>query len=554
MRQTHSFAIACAIMLAAAAIFIQPVIAQPIDRAEYAPSSGMFNVKAAAPVQAPLIGGILVVNDPTDADIRDDFFSLREAIRVSSGAFIGPFTIQERGQMPGCTFDTSGQINGGCGIGYDTIQFAPSLAEIILTSNLPQILLQGVRINGAVSAGNIIINGNGVVSDGFRVKASQVTLTNLTIINITSVGRAILLENGAFWGLQIYNNYLGVLPGSTSCGSGSGITSRPVWTIVILGGSGVSNPGFGTAYIDNNVIGCALADGIQSQDAPYVYIGANTSGGSAGNWIGVNRTGANIGNNGSGISLCCSSSTIGNQIIGNHIGYNGFDGIRAFNITYGTVNNNDIFNNSDAGIHLISSSAFTFVDNTTHGNGGSGIWLDRFDNVSLPTRDNLIFRGAYYQNGEAGISEDSNAGNNTWSQISTYDNAGLGIDKDDNGVPGATGGIVITSIVQSSGVVTVNGQYNGAVLLDSKYHVELYRLAPDLSGYGEGRTYLGAYDVTWNLQSDTTWHIRDPRGQAGCYTALLTVQDLFSANSTSYEFAANFGQCRFDVFLPAVLK
>ena len=69
-----------------------------------------------------------------------------------------------------------------------------------------------------------------------------------------------------------------------------------------------------------------------------------------------------------------------------------------------------------------------------------------------------------------------------------------------------------------------------------------------------GRTYLGAYDVQWNLQGDTTWHIRDPRGQAGCYTALLTVQDLFGTNGTSYEFAANYGQCRFDVFLPAVLK
>jgi hypothetical protein len=60
--------------------------------------------------------------------------------------------------------------------------------------------------------------------------------------------------------------------------------------------------------------------------------------------------------------------------------------------------------------------------------------------------------------------------------------------------------------------------------------------------------------VKWNLQGDTTWHIRDPRGQAGCYTALLTVQDLFGTNSTSYEFAVNFGQWCFDVFLPAVLK
>jgi hypothetical protein len=113
---------------------------------------------------------------------------------------------------------------------------------------------------------------------------------------------------------------------------------------------------------------------------------------------------------------------------------------------------------------------------------------------------------------------------------------------------------VIASIVQSGGVVTVSGQYNGEVLLATTYHVELYSLAPDPTGFGEGRTYLGAYDVKWNLQGDTTWHIRDPRGQAGCYTALLTVQDLFGTNSTSYEFAVNYGQWCFDVFLPAVLN
>ena len=37
---------------------------------------------------------------------------------------------------------------------------------------------------------------------------------------------------------------------------------------------------------------------------------------------------------------------------------------------------------------------------------------------------------------------------------------------------------MITSIVQSGGVVTVSGQYNDQVLLGTTYHVDLYRLAP----------------------------------------------------------------------------
>jgi len=555
MRQNHSLAIAGAIMLVAAAIIIQPVIAQPIDRTGYAlTSGGTFTVKAAAPVQPRPAGGSLVVNDPSTRDVRDNFLSLYEAINVANGILIGPFTVPERSQMTGCTFNAGGMITGGCGAGGDTILFAPSLTEILLNDNLPQIAKEGVTINGAVSAGNIIINANAVVQHGFQVNANQVTLTNLTVINPGPFGNAIRLENGPWMGLQIYNNYLGVLPGSKSCGPADGITARPYYAVLLLSGSGMADYGYGTAYIDNNVIGCAVNDGIGVVDAPYVYIGQNLTGGSVGNWIGVSRVGANIGNNGIGISLCCSTIATGNQYLGNHIAYNKLAGIHMQNVSGAAVNNNVIFNNTGVGIYLLRASFVTLVNNTSHGNGSSGIWLDQTDPLPLVTHDNHIVGGAYYQNGAAGISESSDADANTWSQISTYDNAGLGIDKDDNGVPGATGGIVITSIVQSGGVVTVNGQYNGNVLLDSKYHVELYRLAPDPTGYGEGRTYLGAYDVQWNIQGDTTWHIRDPRGQAGCYTALLTVQDLFGTSSTSYEFAANYGQCRFDVFLPAVLK
>lgn len=59
--------------------------------------------------------------------------------------------------MTGCTFNAGGMITGGCGAGGDTILFAPSLTEIVLNDNLPQIAKDGVTINGAVSTGTSLL-------------------------------------------------------------------------------------------------------------------------------------------------------------------------------------------------------------------------------------------------------------------------------------------------------------------------------------------------------------------------------------------------------------
>ena len=507
--------------------------------------------RAAASIRPLVAGGSLVVNDDSGSTGYDNFLSLFEAMGVVNGTYLGPFTAPERSQMTGCTFNASGLITGGCGAGGDTIRFAPSLTQIVLTSNLPMIIKDGVTINGAVSAGNIIINANAVVNYGFRVNANQVTLTNLTVINTSGVGNAIRLENNLWMGLQIYNNYLGVLPGSTSCSIADGITSRPYYTILILGGTGMAGTGLGTAYIDNNVIGCSQNDGIANQEAPYVYIGRNIAGGSAGNWIGVSRGGANIGNNGRGISVCCTSVTTGGQMHGNHIAHNALEGIHFNGVPGATVSNNDIFNNSGAGIRLLNTSNVTLTDNTSHGNGSSGIWLDQSGPPApLLTHDNHILGGAYYQNGGSGISESIYADTNTWSQISTYGNMGLGIDKKDNGTPDLPA-LTLESITPAAQGVLVNGTLTGSILIGNTYHVELYRIAADPGGSGEGRYYIGSTDVTWNFVGNYHWSIPNPGG-VGCYTATLTDSSL--VNGTSSEFSANLGTRCNQVHLPFILR
>lgn len=505
--------------------------------------------RPAASLRASVAGGVFVVNDATDADTRDSALSLREAMNVAAGA-TGPFTPQERSQLGGCAFNAIGEITGGCGAGGDTITFSPPLTQIILSSNLPQIIKDGVTINGAVSAGTIIINANAAVNFGFRVNANQVTLTNLTIVNTSGTGNPIRLENNLWMGLQIYNSYIGVLPESTSCDGASGITSRPYVAVLLLGGSGMAGAGLGTAYIDNNVIGCAVNDGISNQEAPYVYVGRNVAGGSAGNWIGVSRRGSNIGNNGKGIAVCCGSTTTGFQAQGNHIAFNRLHGVEVQGPLDGALTDNDVFANGGAGIRLIDSRAIMLTNNLAHENGSSGIWLHQTSSTPGQTRDNKIVGGAYFRNGAAGISEHANADANTWSQISTYANLGLGIDKQDNGTPDLPQ-LTLNSITSVAQGAQVSGTVTSVILIGNIYRVELYRIDPDPSGKGEGRSYVGSADVAWNFAGNFGWTILDPSGP-GCYTATLTESSLISGVSS--EFSPNLGTRCAAAHLPFVLR
>jgi hypothetical protein len=503
--------------------------------------------------QAIVTSGTLQVNTASDIVTSDNFLSLREAMRVVMGTLTGPFTLAERTQMSGCTFSSGGILTGGCGTGGDTINFAPGLVEILLTSRLPIIDRNGTTINGAVSAGNMIINANAVVDYGFEVSADDVIIENLTIINISGFGAAIGLTNGLFKGLQIYNNYLGVLPTSTLC-TDPAITVKPYVDLLISFGGGFPGTGAGTAYIDNNVIGCSKNSAITLNSAPYVYIGQTISGQMTGNWLGVSHAGANLGNGGFGISVCCSAVVTGTQILGNRIGYNTSGGILLGYIVNTIINNNDIFHNTGAGIDIYDTSTTTMNNNLSHDNDSSGILLEQANPSPLVTTQNVITGGAFYHNGAAGISEGNGAGNNTWSQISTFANAGLGIDTLDNGTPDPPA-LTLTGTTPTSPGVLVHGTLDvPLVFLFYTYHIELYLVSPDPSGYGEGIQYIGSTDVVWNLANDYTWSIPNPLG-AGCYTATLTVRPDFTPSDTySSEFSANLGTKCFLEFIPSVIK
>lgn len=497
-------------------------------------------------------GGTFTVNSSADpGTLGDSYLTLNEAMSVANGSLTGPFSLAERTQLAGCTFNGSGIITSGCGAGNDTIQFAPSLTAVNLNGRPPAINKSGVTINGAVTSGSVVIDAQNISDWGFNIAADNVTIENITVVNIASFGAAVALANGSWKGLEVSNTHLGALPTSTSC-SGPGLTVGPYLAIVLYGGSGSGALGDGTAYITDSVIACSRNDGIALANSPYVYIGVTKSGSPGGNWIGTDAGGDNLGNSGPGISVCCLANSRGNQIVNNDIGQNGAEGVyvnATDDSSANVISANNIHDNSKgAGIHagiLISDSGQNVLNNNLiHNNPNAGIWF-----TGSHSSANALSGGTIHDNGGAGIVEGESAWNNEWTQMGVYNNGGLGIDKFDNGTPDPPP-LSIDSVSKSGSVVTVHGNYSGTVYLVTNYQVDLYRLAADPSGYGEGRSWVGATSFTWNYLNDYHWSIDDPSGSPGCYTAVVTTTDI-SGTFNSSEFSSDF-YCRAE--LPLILR
>jgi hypothetical protein len=103
--------------------------------------------------------------------------------------------------------------------------------------------------------------------------------------------------------------------------------------------------------------------------------------------------------------------------------------------------------------------------------------------------------------------------------------------------------VLFDSIKRLTGVV--QGHADPSVLGTTK--IELYRVLPDPSGFGEGWSFVGR--ATTDAIGD--WTITDPTPAQsnGCYTAIVT-ESFFVIPFSSSEFSAN--TCR--VFLPALQR
>jgi gliding motility-associated-like protein len=267
------------------------------------------------------------------------------------------------------------QCNNG-----DIIEFDPAISEIIITSPLPPITQQ-ITIRGNTSNGNlecprlVTLNGQGLNAVGLQLRANNIRITALRIINFAQSGIEIqnatdcVIENCVIAGNLQYQiaianaprthikaNKIGVTCDAKSCHTwfnpawacSSNPTSPPS-----LNRTGLRIESSNNFIIDSgNIIGCSCHIGVEIIDSNNGIIQDNQ--------IGYNPEG-NIGNRFHGIRLRGNSQN--NRIFNNTIAYsdnldrtlsiasNGID-LLGENAKWNTIENNSIFCNSGKGIQI----------------------------------------------------------------------------------------------------------------------------------------------------------------------------------------------------------
>lgn len=252
----------------------------------------------------------------------------------------------------------------------------------------------------------------------------------------------------------------------------------------------------------------------------------------------------------------------------NHIRYNGEAGVRlrdagtSFNIFL----NNVIANNQLDGVQLENQAENNSIGGTglaalavnrIYGNGGSGVRINGgahhnsvggnhiYSNngagvhlLDAQTYHNIVIGARLYENGGGsgdGIAQSGGAGQNSWSRISTFANAGLGIDlAAANGANTITGSYpIITAITIEGDTLIVSGNGAPSNFGEKITTVEIYRVAEDPSGHGEGQSFVVSGQT--NANGDFSFAFA---GATGCFTAFQTISE-GDAKSSS-EFGPNF--------------
>ncbi|TAL20438.1 MAG: hypothetical protein EPO01_13305, partial [Aquabacterium sp.] len=204
---------------------------------------------------------------------------------------------------------------------------------------------------------------------------------------------------------------------------------------------------------------------------------------------------------------------------------------------------NVIAGNTSHGIHVTGSGTITIQGNyigvgangsTVIANGGAGVYIAA-SNVTVGGKnagEGNVIQG----NTGAGIAVASGNGNFFY-RNSIYNNGGLGIDLENDGVTlndynDGDGGAnyrnnypVISSVVTSGTTTFITGSIEWSNQSQPIY-IEFYASpGKDASGYGEGRTYLGAVQVTTNADGDATFSLTVTGASVGDWiTAVANVE------------------------------
>jgi len=310
--------------------------------------------------------------------------------------------------------------------------------------------------------------------------------------------------------------------------------------------------------VGGNHIGVNISGTVALHNTNGIYI----SGGAHDNTVGgatLDRRNLIGGNFQQGVWLD-GSTTATNTLMANDIGYNsnnfaslanGADGVAlsngTFNNTLGSIAaKNFIYLNGRSGVELLSGAHDNHINlNWITYNVQYGVLFD-----GGSTTGNVISRTLVALNSLDGIGEKNSADGNHWSETSIYDNYGLGIDKyissDYANMPDPPN-LSISSADPGTGNVLGHARPSG---LYQTTTVELYRLALDPSGYGEGVTYVGS--ATTGL--DGSWFITDPAPNGGCYTAFTTEFTWYFPTTYKVTSSSEFSRSNCSVMLPLIRR
>jgi hypothetical protein len=272
-----------------------------------------------------------------------------------------------------------------------------------------------------------------------------------------------------------------------------------------FGGAGIGLFGGGNHTIIGNFIGTDVSGTLdQGNGTSGIYIE-----GSAGNTIcGTSATERNVlsGNALSGIELVSGSTD--NQVIGNYIGVD--------------ATGTGALANADYGIYIDGNSDNNTIGGTTDGAG------------------NIIAN-----NGASGIVvADSGSTGNVFQANSIYSNTGLGIDLGEDGVTANDAGDADTGAndLQNAPTLSAAGTDGSSVAIAGSINSTAYTTlrieffsnsSGDVSGYGEGETYLGYTTVFTDANGDASYIVN--------FDQAVTAGDEISATATVMQAGGTYG-------------
>jgi hypothetical protein len=466
------------------------------------------------------------------------------ALLVPSSTFGAIFTVTNVADAgPGSLRQSI--INANATGGTDQITFAiltPPPYIIVPLSPLPALVdMAGVTINGLTQPGaaaglnppstavlQIQIDGRlAGPSDGILILSNQNTIQGLVIYNFQLNG--IHINGGPEAAVNnIYCNFIGTdLSGTLDLGNGTGMASLTAGVMID------NSPG---GFTFNNMVTQNLISGNYAEGV--AVIGPQLPGDVYGNQIVANYIGTDItglidlGNDHQGV--CLAEGTHDNAVIGNLISGNNYDGvgIQGFNNTsYGTpiLTRKNMVQSNTIGLDINGSPLPNSFHGVAIGEYGPGQW-GCADSNQIGPKNVIAYNGA---DGVA-VWEDAvntfNADHNRITGNSIFDNGGLGIDLDNNGVTlndpldpdvGANQDLnfpIITSATTFAGTTTIMGTID-INTPPNQASVEVFVVAVDPTNYGEGKQYLGAA-------------IPDGLGNWNLATATPVVGDLVTATTT----------------------